>query len=176
MSSIKSLSLLLAVLVGLLGCQSSDSAVTVGKGGKQFEGWAGPPESPDSRPFDYFYMKYPGRASAKAIEKKSGAMMQSTCVDAATLQAKGDLIGKMIGESIEGASGVSDGESTGKVVVREFEGKLQGVNTKECRPTAIAKPEIPGSEYLECECVIFVRIDGGRDSILARAKELEKKK
>lgn len=56
--------------------------------------------------------------------------MQSTCIDAATTQAKGDLIGKMIGESIEGASGVSDGESTGKVVVREFSGKLQGVSTK----------------------------------------------
>ena len=175
MSSKKSLSLVLALLVTILGCNTGDSAVTVGKGGKQFEGWAGPPENPSEKPFDFFYMKYPGRASEKAVQKKSGAMMQSTCIDAATTQAKGDLIGKMIGESIEGASGVSDGESTGKVVVREFSGKLQGVSTKECRPMAIAKPEIPGSEYLECECVIFLRVDGGRDAIIARAQELEKK-
>jgi hypothetical protein len=176
MSSQKSLVLFLVItLFHILGCASDPGASSVGKGAKQFEGWAGPPEDASKKPFDYFYMKYSARASEKAVNKKSGAMMQSTCTDAATTMAKGDLVGKLVGESLTGASGVSDGESTGKVVVREFAAKVKGVNTKECAARGIAKPEIPGSEWLECECVMYVKIDGGKDSVIASAKEAENK-
>lgn len=160
------------LLVNFQNCKSTED-VTELKGGQQFEGWAGPPEDVKAKPAEYFYMKTAGRASEKALNKRSGAMMQTTCVDAATVNAKGDLIGKMIGESITGASGVADGESTGKVVVREFQGKLQGVNVKECRAISTPDPSIPLSEYKECQCVIFVKIPGGRDAIVARAKEIE---
>ncbi|MCB1176136.1 MAG: lipoprotein LipL21 [Leptospiraceae bacterium] len=161
-----------AITLNFTACSSSED-VTELKGGQQFEGWAGPPEDVKAKPAEYFYMKTAGRASEKALNKRSGAMMQTTCTDAATVNAKGDLIGKLIGESITGASGISDGESTGKVVVREFSGKLQGVNVKECKPIAVPDPSIPLSEYKECQCVIFVKVPGGRDAIVARAKEIE---
>ncbi|MDX1958183.1 MAG: lipoprotein LipL21 [Leptospiraceae bacterium] len=164
---------LTSILFMILSCAGDKEAHSL-DGGQKFEGWAGPPEEVSKKPFDFFYMKKVARASEKAVNKRSGAMMQSTCVDAATTQAKGDLIGKMIGESLTGASGVSDGESTGAVVVREFNGKLKGVNVKECKPKAVATPDVPGSEYTECECVIFVKIPGGRDAIIAKAQEVEK--
>jgi hypothetical protein len=166
---------LVSLLVLNFHACSSTEDVTELKGGVAFEGWAGPPEDVKAKPAEYFYMKTSGRASEKALNKRSGAMMQTTCVDAATVNAKGDLIGKMIGESITGNSGVSDGESTGKVVIRDFIGKLQGVNVKECKPIATPDPSIPLSEYKECQCIIFVKIPGGRDAIIARAKEIENK-
>jgi hypothetical protein len=171
----KALLLVSVVLVAVSSCGSSDDVTDAGKGKEKIEGWAGSPDSPGKKPYDYFYMKKSARASQKAVDKKSGAMMKETCTDAATTSAKGDLIGKMVGESVQGASGVSDGESTGKVVVREFNAKVQGVNTKECKPLMPQDPQIPYAEWKECECVIFVKIDGGREAIVARAKEIENK-
>lgn len=161
-------------LLFALGCTSGEK-VTELPGGKEFEGWAGPPDSPTTKPFDHFYMKHTARASVKAVEKKSGAMMQSTCTEAATLQGKGNLMRKMIGETLQGASGVSDGESTGMVLVSEFSGKIKGVSTKACKGLAQPDPQVPYSEYKECECIIFTKIEGGKDAIIARAKEVENK-
>ncbi|MDX1961458.1 MAG: lipoprotein LipL21 [Leptospiraceae bacterium] len=173
---LKSLLLVVAVSTAfLVGC-ASDDVTTVGKGAKKLEGWAGPPEDVSKLPHEFFYMKKVARASEKAVDtKRSGAMMKSTCVDAATTQAKGELIGKLVGETLTGASGVSDGESTGAVVVREFNGKLKGVNIKECKGLAMEVPDAPGSEFKECECVIFVKIPGGREAVIAKAQEVEKK-
>ena len=39
---------------------------------------------------------------------------------------------------------------------------LQGVWTKNCMPLAIPVPGFPYSEWKECECIVYVRIEGGR--------------
>lgn len=175
MSKSKAVLLFTMLIVAVSGCGTGDKeAHSVGEGGKQFEGWHGHPEDVNKRPFEFYYMKSVGKASPKAMEKRSGAMMQSTCTDAATTKVKGDLIGKLVGESIQGASGVSDGESTGAVVVREFQGKLQGVNVKECKALYKDDPEIPYSGWKECECVVFIKVPGGRDAVIAKAQELSK--
>lgn len=172
----KAIMLFTMLMVAVSGCSSSGKEVhDVGEGGKKFEGWAGPPEDPSKKPFDHFYMKHTARASQKAIDRKSGAMMQSTCTEAAALQGKGNLMRKMIGETLQGASGVADGESTGSVLVSEYTGKIKGVSTKECKGLAPVDPQVPYSEYKECECVIFSRVEGGKDAIIARAKEVEAK-
>ncbi|MEM7181811.1 MAG: lipoprotein LipL21 [Spirochaetota bacterium] len=167
--------ILAMVFTMLCNCSSSEPAHKLtGKGVQEFEGWAGPPDDPKgSGPKDYFYMKYAGRASDKARKKRSGAMMQNTCTDAAELSAKGDIIQKLAHESVSGASGVSDGESTGKVVVREFAAKTSGMNRYKCKPIAKADPNIPLSEWNECVCVMFVRIEGGERAIVARAEAIE---
>lgn len=176
MSKTKAIVLFTMLMVAVYGCGSSGKeAHDVGEGGKQFEGWHGPPEDVNKKPFDFYYMKSVGRASQKAMDKRSGAMMQKTCTDAATTTVKGDLIGKLVGESIQGASGVSDGESTGQVVVREFMGTLQGVNVKECKALYPDDPQVPYSGWKECECVVFVKIPGGRDAVVAKAQSADKK-
>ena len=65
-----------------------------------WDGWAGNPDNPNQKPYDYFYMKSTGRASQKAIDKKSDLMMKATCTDAATTKVKGDLIGRMLHDSL----------------------------------------------------------------------------
>lgn len=177
MSSSKYAVLLMSLLLFVnLGCSSTEKdPTTVGEGGKVFEGWAGPPEDPKKKPLEYYYMKRVNRASPKAVERRSGAMMQETCTSGAALTAKADFMRKMIGETLTGAEGVSDGESTGKVVVAEFNGKVKGINTRECRPLKQVQPEAPGIEWEECECVMFARVPGGKDAIVAKAQEVEKK-
>ncbi|MDX1957316.1 MAG: hypothetical protein SFU98_02020 [Leptospiraceae bacterium] len=140
------------------------------------EGWAGSPENIKEEPFDYFYMEKNARASEKSILKSSGAMMQSTCVDAATTQAKGDLIGRLVGESFLSVSGTtSDGESNGSIIVRNLNRQIKGVNTFSCMPIANEDHLIIGSQWKECSCLIFVKIPGGRDAIFAEVQELDKK-
>jgi hypothetical protein len=89
------------------------------------------------------------------------------------MNAKGDIIQKLVEETVRGASDVSNSESTSKVVTREFAAVTSGMNTKECKPLAIADPNIPNSEWRECKCMIYVRIPGGRDAVLAKAKMAE---
>ncbi|MBK8397826.1 MAG: lipoprotein LipL21 [Leptospiraceae bacterium] len=173
MSKIKAIVLFTLVMVAGSSCGSGDEKAHEMSGGKQFEGWAGPPEQPNAKPFEFFYMKSTGRASQKAMDKRSGAMMQTTCTDAATTKVKGDLIGKLVKESIEGASGVADGESTGVVVVREFGGTLGGVNVKECKNLYPDDPNIPYSGWKECECIVYIKVPGGRDAVVAKATSYE---
>lgn len=137
--------------------------------GQAFEGWHGPPNDPTGGPKDYFYMKYSGRASEKSRKKKSGVMMQNTCTDAAELSAKGDIIQKLAHETVTGASSVVDGESAGKTVVREFAAYNTGMNRFKCKPIAKADPNIPMSEWNECTCVMYVRVEGGAETVLAKA-------
>lgn len=170
MSKIKYVLPLAIMLSVVLGCKSDD-VTTVGDGAKKFEGWGGAPDSPSKKPFDFFYMRATGRASNKAMEKRSGAMMQTTCTDAAVTGMKGNLIGKLIGEEVTGASGTSDGESTGVVVVREFAGNLKGVNVKECKALYEDEANTPYSGWKECECVVFVKIPGGKEAVIAKAEK-----
>ncbi|MCB1156318.1 MAG: lipoprotein LipL21 [Leptospiraceae bacterium] len=164
-----SILLVLALVLGFANCGGGNKVYELDKG-RMFEGWAGPPEDPTGGPKEFFYMKYTGRASEKALSKKSGAMMETTCRDAAELNAKGDIIQKLAHETVTGASGVSDGESTGKVVVREFAAQTSGMNTMQCEPLSKPDPNIANSEWKECRCVMYVRIEGGRDAVLAKAK------
>jgi hypothetical protein len=170
MSKIKYILPVAILLTAVLSC-ASDDVTTVGEGAKKFEGWGGAPDAPGKKPFDFFYMKATGRASNKAMDKRSGAMMQTTCTDAAVTGMKGNMIGKLIGESVQGASGVSDGESTGVVVVREFSGQLQGVNVKECKALYPDEPSTPFSGWKECECVVFIKIPGGKEAVVAKASK-----
>jgi hypothetical protein len=69
---------------------------------RQLEGWAGNPDNPNEKPFDYFYMKSAARASQRSIDRKSGKMMEATCIEYATYHSKENLIRKMVVESIYG--------------------------------------------------------------------------
>ena len=42
---------------------------------QRLEGWAGNPDNPNEKPFDYFYMRSKGRGNEKAFKKKYGALL-----------------------------------------------------------------------------------------------------
>ncbi len=180
--------ILFVLLAVIVGCSSTNTgqrdATTTGTGGWIFEGWGGPPEQradgktpKDTSPRDWFYMKYPARASEKAVAKKSQAMMQSTCREAARLQGAMDTVKKMVGESLEGASGVSDGESTGSVIVSQSAGVVKGVGAYDCKATGPGSDpkDVSKDNWEECQCVIWAKFPGGKDALVTKAKEIEKK-
>lgn len=161
---------------------SQDNATSVGDGGWAMEGWGGPPEhrgdkkTPrDTEPKDWYYMKYPARASQKAVARKSRAMMQSTCEEAARLQGAADVVRKMVGETVQSASGVSDGEATASVIVSQSTGLVRGVGKYECKATGNGTDpnDIKTENWEECECVIYAKYKGGKDALVAEAQKVE---
>jgi hypothetical protein len=165
--------LLLLLTISFFGCAwNNEKAFADSK--KEFEGWGGAPEDPYKKPFDFFYMRAKGRASTKAMMRRSGAMMQTTCTDTAVTGMKGNMIGKLISEVIQGASGNTDRESSGVLIVREFKGELQGVNVKECRPLYAHEPTTPYSGWKECECIVYWKFPGGKNAIIAAMEKNRK--
>ena len=177
---------LVTFLTLLISCGGGDArrdVTTTGPDGWIVEGWGGPPEQrsdgktpKNTTPKEWFYMKFFARASDKAIKQKSPGMMMSTCREAARLQGASDVVKKMVGETLESASGVSDGQSTGLVIVSQSSGIVQGVGVYDCKANGPGNVSGDASKenWEECICVIHARYEGGRDAMVGRAKAIEK--
>lgn len=167
-------------------------ATTVGPEGWVFEGWACAPDtakaskglSPadyckNDRKKDYLYLKFTARASEKAIQVASIAMKQSTCRRAARDLVAGDGLSKVLGDYIEQASGVQDGQSTGQTIVSQTRGKISGVGLYDCcslnqTTGRCADPRRNEAEnWEECQCVGYFRYPGGKRAFEAKVEEVE---
>ena len=165
-------------------------ATTVGAEGWVFEGWACAPDSAnarlgqspsdyckDSRKKDYLYLKFTARASDRAIQANSIAMKQSTCRRAARDLVAGDGLSKVLGDYLEQASGVQDGQSTGQTIVTQTRGKISGIGLYDCcslSPTTgrCANPRKNEPEtWGECQCVGYFRYPGGKKAFEAKVSE-----
>lgn len=176
----------------LASCGEKDyrrDATTVGEHGWVFEGWACAPDtaaakrgqSPaeyctgDSDDFDYLYMKFSARASDKAINAGSIAMKQTTCRRAARDLIAGDGLSKILGDYMEQASGVSDGQSTGQVIVAQSSGLVRGVGVYDCcsldNRTGICAKKGEPELWEDCQCVGYMKYPGGKKAFESAATE-----
>ena len=118
MKSIKTtnVSLILSILAvfGLISCASSPSNTQID--GKDYitEGWVDD---------DTFQVKALGAPSPKA---KGFVKRRTQSKEAALLSAQKRVVELLVGAKITGASGSQDGESTGIIVTKEFEGVVKG--------------------------------------------------
>ncbi len=158
------------ILLLLIQCKSEQKIDIYSSNFK--EGWAGHPDSPNKKPFDYFYMKSEGRASNKAMKRKPDLMWQTTCIDQAVTKSKGELFRNLYYETIYLESACHDGEVNGPILVREILYKWRGLNVKQCKPLFEDQENFPYSGWNECECVVFVKIPGGEKTIQAEVKEV----
>ncbi|MBI3396347.1 MAG: lipoprotein LipL21 [Spirochaetia bacterium] len=187
----------LVVASAIIACGDSDKqvrrdATSVGEVGWVFEGWACAPdtaaakrgESPasyckDPNAYDHLYLKFSAAASEKAIASGRIAMMQSTCRDAALTQIKGDGISKIIGDFLEQASGVADGQSTGVAIVRQSKGLIKGVGLYDCcslnpKSGRCADPGKGDPETWEqCQCVGYMKFPGGKKAFETQAQQAQ---
>jgi hypothetical protein len=191
----KVLLVLSAVALIAANCGGGDGrrdATSVGENGWVFEGWACAPdtaaakrgESPadyckgDSSKFDYLYMKFSAVASEKAIKSTRIAAMQSTCRQAAKDQISGDALSKVIGDYIEKASGVSDGQSTGQVIVSQTQGLIKGIGVYDCcsldAETGVCAKKGEPETWEQCQCVGFMKFPGGQKAFESAAREASK--
>lgn len=164
-------------------------ATSVGEQGWVFEGWACAPdtaaakrgESPadyckgDSSKFDYLYMKFSAVASEKAIKSGRIAQMQATCRQAAKDQIAGDGLSKVIGDYLEKASGVSDGQSTGQVIVSQTQGNIKGIGVYDCCSldgnTGLCAKKGEPETWEQCQCVGYMKFPGGQKAFESAARE-----
>lgn len=185
----------IALSIGLAGCGGSNErrdATTVGQAGWIFEGWACAPradrallgESPaqycqNVKQKDYLYMKFSAAASQRAIDSGRTAMMMSTCRDAALTQIKGDGLSKIIGDFLEQASGVSDGQSTGVAIVRQSKGLIRGVGIYDCcamnndNGECIEKGKETAGVWAQCMCVGYLKYPGGQKGFESAAEQAQ---
>ena len=183
--------MLMIVMVGVVGlvvaCGGNDArrdATTVGQDGWVVEGWACEPKTDKKDPpsvtckgdkKDYLYMKFAARASQKALDANSIAMKMSTCREAARLQVAGDGLAKIIGEYLEKASGVSDGQSTGVAIVSQMRGKISGIGIYDCcsidQDTGKCVAQGKKEDWNDCMCVGYMKFPGGQKAFEAKAEE-----
>lgn len=183
----------IALSIGLAQCGGNDSrrdATTVGEAGWVFEGWACAPDaalakkgqSPadyctEDKPKDYLYMKFPAAASQRAIDSGRLAMMMSTCRDAALTQIKGDGLSKIIGDYLEQASGVSDGQSTGVAIVRQSQGLIRGAGVYDCcaidNDTGSCVKPGEKENWEQCMCVGYMKFPGGQKAFETHAEKAQ---
>ncbi len=192
----KQFSLLIAALMAVsftLACGGTGDArrdaTTTGKNAWKFEGWACKPradkalkgESPaeycaDSENNDYLYLKFSARASERAIRAGSIAMKQTTCRRAARDLVAGDGLSKIIGDYVEQASGVSDGQSTGQAIVTQTQGKISGIGLYDCcslnQQTGICAEVGEPETWEDCQCVGYFKYPGGERAFEALAEEV----
>ena len=167
----KKIPLLLLVLT-ILSCSSKPEPINAKN---QLEGWAGNPDNPNEKPHHFFYGTFLARASQNSIEKKNIRMMQNSCIEANTFQAKSKLLPKLINETLMGMESPADGDenSTTKTsLIKDYKDKNNEIKVKSCYPIAKPSREEPDSEWKECECIFYLYIKGGKDAIIARAKEI----
>ena len=69
---------------------------------------------------------------------------------------------------------ISDVESLKSVLHSEYSGIIKQIGTKDCKPLAPSDSKFPYREWKECECIIYSHIPGGKDGIIARARELDR--
>lgn len=172
---------------------SRRDATSVGEAGWVFEGWACAPdaaaakrgESPaeyckgkNKKELDYLYMKFSAAASDKAIASGRLAQMMATCREAARLQVAADGINKVIGEYLERASGVSDGQSTGSVIVSQNQGQIRGIGLYDCcamdNNTGDCVKKSERQNWEQCMCVGYMRFSGGQDKFMSAVKEADR--
>jgi hypothetical protein len=132
------------MIAGMMTWFVACSSVDTVRGGEQLEGWRREGE------IDVYYVKTPARASELAISKGDPAMMKTTCMESAKLQAMDNIIRKMVGETVEAQSGMLDGQATNLAVTSLRSGQIKGVQQKECAPAG------EGGSWQNCECVHYV--------------------
>ncbi len=164
-------------------------ATTVGAEAWIFEGWACAPDtakarlgqSPanyckNDRKKDYLYLKFTARASERAIENNSIAMKQSTCRRAARDLVAGDGLSKVLGDYLEQASGIQDGQSTGQTIVAQTRGLISGIGLYDCCSINTATGRCVNARkdeaetWEECQCVGYFRYPGGKKAFEARVQ------
>ncbi len=173
------------------GSQVRRDATTVGAEGWVFEGWACAPDSAkarlgmspadyckDERKKDYLYLKFTARSSERAIQIGSIAMKQSTCRRAARDLVAGDGLSKVLGDYLEQASGVQDGQSTGQTIITQTRGKISGIGLYDCCSINQATGRCADARrdqaetWEECQCVGYFRYPGGKRAFAAKAEDI----
>ncbi len=138
-----------------------------------WDGWGGNPEGYNNKPYDYFYYRN-GYGTLNLKELAKTKTPESLCKEISLKDTYNILIRKMIGESMQGNINDSEFDRIGNLLVIKYLVEKEKIQTKDCRPLFMDDPKNPNNKWRECECLVYVHIPGGKDTIIKEAKELQK--
>lgn len=159
---------------------------TISQESLNYTGWGGTPdEISDGRhpskgePKDYYYLKITSRASARAIEQNSFAMMMSTCYEAAKTNGVYSIFSKfmdavLLEYSPEEKSGTVtyNYPERGILYTCRYGRSENGLSTKECKGqmkdfgVVICGPK--DGSWANCDCLSYVKFPGGKAMLSKR--------
>lgn len=106
---------------------------------------------------DVFYFKVSSNTGSSAV---SGAKKEFSCKQGAMKLGKDSLSDKLLEDL---------GNDTKSSSITDFNPSIKDIKVKECRPTSIADPSIPFSEWNSCECMFVAKIDGGKLGLISHS-------
>lgn len=129
-----------------------------------FQGWGGSPSDLnaklESAPMkNWYYKKYSSNASKTAVESKSPSFMESTCKLSAIQSNKQKIFSDVYNSSLP------------KDKLKEGM-KIPSIESNDVQSVA-CKPTDEKQSFASCECILFVKIDGGKDSVLKMAESIQ---
>lgn len=112
---------------------------------------------------DYYVVNKNSEASERSIQKESGSMMQESCIQSIATDGKVSIINNILSDaSIEEPSGKKH---------KEVESMLSNISVRECKPTGLKNEKSPFIEWKSCECDVYAKIKGTKESLLKKLSE-----
>ncbi len=156
----------------LLSCKTNQTELEENNSNGKMEGWAGSPEAPNKKPFDYFYIKTTGRASDISLKKRNSELIKSSCVKASNAFPNfKNLMAKIILWSNSGFSGTASGGGyeNDKLInsfVKIFNKELNEIKILNCIPLYEDEINFPNLGWKDCECTAYINIIGGKEKLV----------
>lgn len=144
-------------MVSVFGCTISDPSIYQKTVKKPSSGWIVSDQS-DKKSADTYYFKVNSYADPSIA---NGAKKEFSCKNSALEDGKSTAAQK-ISENILASS-------INSLSLNDITISIKEVRAKECRPVAMTDPEVPFSEWSQCECVITAKVEGGKSNLLARS-------
>ncbi len=162
----KSFFILLTILFLSCSKENDSTYVRTSSSPPQYEGWAGAAESVDRKPHEYFYLSQKGNVKSKRIKPEQ---MEKACIDSIRQNGFQKITSILITESLLGASYEGDGNINPQPFVNDFKKQKLKMEIKTCSSCS------SNPEWSECECLTYIHIPGGKDSVIVKAVSLEAK-
>jgi hypothetical protein len=112
---------------------------------------------------NFYYKNYPTPSNLKSVTKEQ---LEKSCVDIAKKEKSGDLIFDMVTEVTQPNPVIKHKQMTGALLVAKLIDKTSQVKVVEC---------VGDTDKNSCTCALAIEIEGGKESILNLAKEIDNK-
>lgn len=150
--------LLYLILIYLLNCTAHGRDIN--HSDIRWEGWAGNPNYPNHKPYDYFYIISTGKVSSKLLETKNNSIIRQACETNAIASGKEEFFPSIAHNTIYEQSTPSQREINKLRNVLKIE-----IETKECKPRFMENNDVDSNNWKECECILYSKIIGGKELV-----------
>lgn len=145
--------MLAILLASTFGCAIGNPSNQYSSSQKMNSGWI----QSEKKSSDVFFFKVSSNTGSDTV---SGAKKEFSCKQGAMNSGKDSLSDRLLEDISNDSNNLS---------LTDFHPSIKDIKVKECRPTSIADPSIPFSEWNSCECMFIVKIDGGRSGLLTQS-------